>query len=153
MVPERYELVLPQGGPLDQSDVDALAAMAKERKWTNEQAQAALTEMHAQTTAQHTGFLSTLQAHSEVGGAHLEAAQVNATRALDHFLPATSPEGAELRSVMTKSGYGNYAPLVVLLSRIGKAMAEDKGLSTSASTGAAAPRDAASVLYGGAITK
>ena len=144
---------MPTGSTLDQSDVDAVAAMAKARQWTNEQAQAALTELATETTAQSSRFLTTLQAHAEVGGAHLEAAQVHVTRALDHFLPPESPEGTELRSVLNKSGYGNYAPLVVLLSRIGKAMGEDTGLRTSASAGAAPPRDAASVLYGGPVIK
>lgn len=148
VVPDKYTLTLPTGGTLDATDVETVAAMAKERKWTNEQAQAALDELHTQNSAQAARYLSTLQAHTEVGGAHLEASQLAANRALDHFLPANTPEGAELRSVMNKSGYGNYAPLVVLLSRIGKAMGEDKGLATSASSAAAAPQSAAQVLYG-----
>lgn len=148
MVPEKYELALPQGGVLDATDVEAISAIAKERKWTNEQAQAALQEMHDQQVAQNSRFLSTLNAHPEVGGTKLEAAQLNAQRALDAFLPADSPEGKELRQVMNKSGYGNYAPLVVLLSRIGKAMGEDRGLGVQLTPPATQPRSPAEVLYG-----
>lgn len=148
VVPEKYELALPQGGVLDATDVDAISAIAKDRKWTNEQAQAALQEMHDQQVAQNQRFLSTLTAHPEVGGTNLEAAQLNAQRALDAFLPPDSPEGKELRLVMNKSGYGNYAPLVVLLSRIGKAMGEDKGLGVQLSPASAPQRTPAQVLYG-----
>jgi hypothetical protein len=152
-VPDKYELVLPDGGPLDQADVDAVAAMAKDRKWTNEQAQLALTEMHSHTVATAARFLETTQAHPEIGGAHLEQAQVQVTRALDRFLPATTPEGAELRMALKKSGYGNYAPLVLLLSRAGKAMGEDRLPATSTSTTPGEARSAADVLYGGTPIK
>lgn len=148
MVPDKYELPLPGGSPLDQSDVDAVVAMAKAGKWTQEQATAALQEMHDHTVKTSASLLSTLNAHPEVGGANLEAAQANANRALDRFLPATSAEGTELRSALKKSGYSNYAPLVVLLARIGKAMGEDRAIGDSAG-GTPVARSAAEVLYGG----
>jgi hypothetical protein len=68
---------------------------------------------------------------------------------LDRFLPATLPEGQTLRSQLNKSGYSNYAPLVLLLARIGKAMSEDKALNTEAAR-LGEPKDAATVLYGSA---
>lgn len=146
-VPDKYELTLPSESALDQTDIDALATLAKTKGWTNEQAQAALTEMHSHASEQASRFLSTLQAHSEVGGAQLELAQANAVRALDRFLPSSTPEGQELRAALNKSGYGNYAPLVVLLSRIGKAMGEDRPIGTPSST-STVPRSHAEVLYG-----
>lgn len=146
--PDKYELVIPDGGLLEQSDLDAFAAAAKAKGLTNEQAQAALTE-HAQALeAQATRFLETTQAHPEVGGANLEAAQANAQRVLEKFLPAATPEGAELRKAMDKSGYGNYAPFVVLLSRIGRAMSEDQPMSGTRTGGAR--RSHAEVLFGDA---
>jgi hypothetical protein len=152
VVPETYALALPSESPLDQSDIDTVAAMAKARGWTNEQAQAALTEMHSHASETQTRLLSTLQAHPEVGGAQLQAAQAHAVRAMDRFLPASEAEGAELRSMLNKSGYGNYAPMVLLLSRIGKAMGEDRPIGTPTST-PTTPRSAAEVLYGGAPIK
>jgi hypothetical protein len=149
-VPATYELTLPEGGPLEQSDVDAFVATAKAKQWTNEQAQAALTEYAEGLTAQSGQFLTELQAHPEIGGTHLEQAQQHARRTLDKFLPATTLEGQALRTAMNKSGYGNYAPLVLLLARIGKAMGEDTPVAPStARTAGQAQRDPAAVLYGG----
>lgn len=147
VVPESYTLTLPTGAPLDQTDVDAIAAIAKAKAWTNDEAQAALTEMVEQTTAQHARFTEQLQSHPEVGGAHLEAAQARALKALDRFLPAESPEGQELRSALNKSGYGNYAPLVLLLSRIGAAMSEDTLPRHGAGGGAADRLPTEQVLF------
>jgi len=103
--------------------------------------------MSSSLAAQHVQFRTQLEAHPEIGGAHLEAAQQNAVRALDRFLPATSPEGQQLRTAMNKSGYGDYAPLVVLLSRIGKAMAEDRPIGGGGGAGGVDPRPTADVLF------
>lgn len=146
--PEKYALTLPDGGPLDQADVAELETLARTKGWTNEQAQAALTEHASSLTAQSDRFLTDTKAHAEIGGEQLAAAQQRARMVLDKFLPADSPEGQTFRRVMDKSGYGNYAPLVVLLSRIGKQLKEDTPVSADAARGGA-PRDAASVLYGG----
>jgi hypothetical protein len=124
--------------------------MAKAKGWTNEQAQAALTEMGEAVAAQHSRFRSTLEAHPEVGGANLAAAQQDAMRFLDRFLPATSPEGAEFRAAMVKSGYGNYAPLVLALSRAGKAMGEDRPAIGGVAAASGSKRSHADVLFGDA---
>ena len=149
MVPDTYELALPAEGPLDANDLAEFATLAKAKGWTNEQAQAALTE-HAQSlTAQADRFLTETKSHTEIGGDKLVVAQQQARAALDRFLPAETPEGQALRSGLDKSGYGNWTPLVLLLARIGKAMGEDRPIGSDASGGGAQPRDAASVLYGG----
>jgi hypothetical protein len=125
-VPERYELRLPEQSLLDQSDIDVVANLAKTKGWTNEQAQAALTEMHTTLSEQATRFRAELDADPEVGGAHLEQAQMFALRALDRFFPASEEDGKAFRHVMNKSGWGNNRLLVKFLSRIGKAMSEDQ---------------------------
>lgn len=136
--PEQYELTLPDGGPLEASDLEAFAALARAKGWTNEEAQTALAEHAHALTAQSERFLTELKSHAEVGGDHLAVAQQQANTVLDRFLPAESPEGQVLRSGLHKSGYGNWTPLVLLLARIGKAMAEDRPLSGG---GAAPPKD------------
>lgn len=152
-MPEKYELALPANTTfLDQTDVDAIAAMAKTRQLTNDEAQAALNDLAESLGAQHTKFRTELEAHPEVGGANVEAAQQHALRALDKFLPATTPDGAAIRTAMNKSGYGNYAPFVVLLSRIGKAMGEDRPAPPGAPP-AGARKSHADVLFGEAATK
>ena len=147
VAPTVYALTVPEGGPLDAADLDSIAVQARAKGWTNDEAQAAATEYSDALKAQSTRFLTDTQAHTEVGGERLAASQEAARTVLDKFLPADSPEGQALRSGFNKTGYGNWAPLVLLLSRIGKAMAEDKPLSADVSH-AAKPRDAASVLYG-----
>ena len=149
MVPASYTLTVPTGGPLDQADVEAIRAMATAKQWTNEEAQAALTEMSDELTAQSTRFRTQLDADPEIGGTQLEQAQVHATRALDRFLPSTTEEGAAFRMAMAKSGYGNYAPFVKLLARIGKAMSEDAPVIGGPPGGAR--RSAADVLFGDAV--
>ena len=52
VVPERYELRLPVGAALDQSDVDLVAKLGKEHGWDNEQAQLTLDEMHKNLVTQ-----------------------------------------------------------------------------------------------------
>lgn len=135
VVPATYTLQLPQGpqgAVLDQDDLQSITALAQKYQWTNEEAQAALEESHTQLLTQRGQLRDRLISHAEVGGAHLEAAQVAAFRVLDRFLPVTEAEGAEFRSFIEKTGYGNWTPLVVLLSRIGKAMGEDSPASRSA---------------------
>jgi hypothetical protein len=127
--PEKYELAIPAtpGNSIDQADVDAVIAKAKAKGWTNEQAQAELNEVAQEMTALRTAIESELDAHAEVGGVHKQAAQEYARKALDKFLPANSPERVAFDALLNKTGYGSYAP-VVLLSRAGKSMSEDRPL-------------------------
>jgi hypothetical protein len=134
---------------VDASDIETVTGMAKERGWSHEQAQTALNELNANLLAQSQAFRVTLDAHPEIGGTKFAAAQERATRVLDKFLPSTSPEGIEFRLALNKSGYGNYAPLMLLMSRIGAAMGEDRpigGSPTSAAT-PPAPQSTAELLY------
>jgi hypothetical protein len=146
VVPERYELTLPESGLLEASDLEPLAAMAKAKGLTNEQAQAAVNEYAQSLAAQSQTFRTALDAHPEVGGAQLAAAQTHALRALDRFLPATSAEGQQLRTALNKTGYGTYAPMVLLLARIGKAMGEDTAVIPNTSRQSAP--DIVELFYG-----
>jgi len=148
-VPAAYTLTLPTGGRLDQADVEAIRAVATAKQWTNDEAQAALTEMSTALDEQSTRFRTQLDADTEIGGTNLEQAQAHAMRALDRFLPSTTEEGAAFRLAMTKSGYGNYAPFVKLLARIGKAMSEDSPVIGGPPGGAR--RSQADVLFGDAV--
>lgn len=145
--PETYDLKLQGGTPLEQADIDAITALAKAHAWTNEQAQAALDEAHTSLTAQRATFRAGLEAHAEVGGEFLERTQQRAARVLDKFLPPDSPEGAQLRQVLNKSGYADFAPFALLLSRIGAAMGEEQ-LPNMRGPGAPAKKSAADRLFG-----
>jgi hypothetical protein len=146
--PERYELSVPHGSTLDATDIEAITAIAKEHKWSQEAAQAALVRMSEDLSAQSQRFLTELRADTDIGGANLERAQLDATRAIDRFWPKDSPEGKALRTALTKSGYGNYSPLVKGLARIGKAMGEDQPGAGGSGAGGAR-RSHADVLFGG----
>ena len=148
--PVQYELRLPEQGPLDQSDVDLVIAKAKALGWSNDDAQGVLTEMAQSLTEQAAKFRTELDADPEVGGTKLAHAQVAALRVLDRFLPASEPQGARFRSVMNKSGYGNFLPIVTLLARIGQAMGEDQPGAASSRAFQAQPRSAAERLFGDA---
>lgn len=146
--PVAIALALPANTPLDQTDVDAITAMAQAHGWTQDQAQAALEQTGKALLEQRAAFKEGLDADPEVGGTHNAAAREHAARALDRFLPASEPDGATLRAVMNKSGYGDYAPLVKLLARIGKAMSEDRPIAPALDTPPPARRSHADVLYG-----
>ncbi len=121
--------------------------MGRARGWTNEQAQAVLGEMADGLSAQHQAFTTELEAHPEIGGAKLAAVRERATRALDRFLPATTPDGAKLRAVLTKSGYGNFAPFVRLLDAIGASMSEDRPIVAPAGGAAPVRKPTAEVMF------
>jgi len=124
--PETYALTLPANGVLDQSDIGVITAMAKEGGWSLEQAQAALNDLQTSLAAQTETFRAELERHPEIGGVNRGPAEENMLRALDRFLPASEPEGARLRAELTKTGKQYDPSVVLLLSRIGKAMREDR---------------------------
>jgi hypothetical protein len=69
-------------------------------------------------------------------------------RALDRFLPASEPLGARLRTELTKTGKQHDPAVVLLLSRIGKAMREDRpNLGLNAAPPAPARKSDAEVMY------
>ena len=146
--PDKYALKVPEGGQLDQADVTAFEAIARARNLTNEQAQAVVNDQAALYKAQSESFLPRLKAHPEIGGANLEVAQLHANKFLDSVLPAATPEGQSLRSLLTKTGFANHPDVVLLLARAGKAMAEDTPIGLGGPRGGAARRSDADVLFG-----
>ncbi len=128
--PDKYELVVPEG--LETGDLEGVETTARQLNLTNEQAQAVADALPVQYDVQRAAFRTQLEAHPEVGGDHLQAAEENTSAVLDKFLPAGTPEGDALRRGLNVSGYGNWPPLVLLLHRIGKAMGEDGVVSGKA---------------------
>jgi outer membrane biosynthesis protein TonB len=146
--PEKYDLTLPDGADtwLDQADVTHIEALAKTNGWTKEQAQSAL-EQHVDALAtQSQAFRTATEADPIYGGDHLERTQTLARRALDRVRPAGTPHGDALRSLLTKTGYGNHLEVVSLLADLGTLMAEDSPTS-SGSGGGVATKTAAEILY------
>jgi hypothetical protein len=147
-----YDLKRGEKSPLDQSDVDQVAALARERGWSNEQAQEALTQresaVEAHTAKQMEQFQATTkewanqcQADPEIGGEHWAGTLQNVNLVMSKFAPAGSKFATELE----KSGLGNHPEFVRFVSSIGAAMREDKSAPTGG--GSPAVKDAAKVLY------
>lgn len=139
------QLQVPEGFAPD--DAQAIAALAQKHQWTLEEAQAALDAAHAHNVEQRAAMSGRLQADQTFGGARLAQTQQAVQRVMDRFLPATSPLGAELRSVMNKTGYGDYLPLVALIASVGQAMGED-GMVIRAGTQTPSVVDPVQRLYG-----
>lgn len=135
--PETYALELPAN--LEGSDLAGFQTWAKELGLSNEEAQAELDLRGDALTKQSAAWLAETQADTEVGGDNFQAAQTRARSVLDRYMPAGTPHGDRLRRAFDLQGYGNFAPLVVLFSRIGKDLAEDTGLTRQGGGGGHGP--------------
>lgn len=150
--PAKYELKLPEGGHVDAADMAVLEAHARKENWTNLEAQAALEEHETARAALSSKFLAETTAHAEVGGDKLPITQARVEKVLDRFLPKGTPEGDRFRSEITKIGYGNWLPWVILVSRVGEAMGDDKLAAgrSGAGGGGGDRKSNADVLFGDA---
>jgi hypothetical protein len=147
------KLELPRDSVLSQADVDRVAATARERGLSKEDAEALLKEQDAtvrghvarqqeQSKTQRAEWVKTIQNDPELGGDKLAVTQKNSLRAIEKFMPP------ELREKLKETGFGDFPPLVKMLNAIGAAMAEDKGPLGGAGTGGAGKKSAEDVLYG-----
>jgi hypothetical protein len=140
VVPEAYELTLRHGSVLDQRDVDEfIADVAKTQKLTADEAQSAFAAYEQSLLDQSAKLQAQLVADAEIGGANLANTQRDVKRLIDRYVPETTPEGLELRAFLHKSGLGNAAPLVRLLARAGKEMAEDRPIPADMPRGSITP--------------
>lgn len=130
VTPEKYELVLPEGKQLDQGRLDKIAAYAKERGLSNEQAQEvvnreadAVSEYSAAQNAQFAetrkGWVDSLKTDKVYGGDNFNKTVEQARRALGRFAPK------ELIEVLNNTGFGDHKDLIITFARIGAQMADD----------------------------
>lgn len=156
--PEKYELKLVDGSPLDPSDVDKVAAFARERGLSNEQAQAILDQRHEaaagitqRQTEQHAARVSEWEtqtwADPALGGANKDATLANVQLVMDRFCPGADHA---FRKELAATGYGNHPEFVRFVNAIGKAMREDKPVGGNGP--GAGQRSAADILYGNSPT-
>lgn len=139
-MPDSYELTRRQGSVLDQRDIDEFVAeVAKKQSLTADEAQSAFAAYEQSLLDQSARLQAQLVADGEVGGAHLEQTQRDVKRLIDRFVPETTLEGQELRGFLHKSGLGNAVPLVRLLARIGKGLAEDRPVPADLPRGSITP--------------
>ena len=121
----KYTLELPEDAIVDDADLEKIVEVAKAKGWSIEAAQAALVEYDAALKANSEGFLAETKADKTLGGKNFAETTRLSNLALDTLRPAGTPEGDELRTLLTKSGYGNNRVVIGLLADLGKMMAED----------------------------
>lgn len=133
---QAIELKLPEGSSLDAAYLEQTKAMAKDLGLTQEAAQklvdrdnammAGFVEQHqAKWSEQVVQWESVVKSDKEIGGNNFQSSVSDARTALDKF------GTTEFKSMLNQSGYGNHPELIRLLSRVGKAMREDKMVTTS----------------------
>lgn len=146
VVPEKYELKLPDDSPLDPVRVEKIAAFAKEHKLSQEAATAILQSEHEAAASviegqkkQHkveaAAWLEQTMADPEVGGEKGKEKIELASRVVTRF---GSPE---LIQTLDTTGLGNHKELVRMLYRIGSAMREDQLVLPKSAGGAEADVD------------
>lgn len=128
--PEKYEFVAPEGMTLDEVAVGKFEPIARELNLTQEQANR-LVALHAEQavegqkaheaawTKTQEDWMASIKSDKEFGGDTLTTTARDANLALTKF--ATPEDISELQRL----GLGNCPPLVKLLARAGKLMAED----------------------------
>lgn len=149
-----YDLKLPDGSSLDGTYLEQTKQLAKDLGLTPEAAQKlverdnALTQgMTQQQVAkwneQVTQWEGAVKSDKEIGGNHFQASVTDARTALDKF---GTPE---FKAMLNQSGYGNHPELIRLLSRVGKAMREDRMVTTPSSGSAQKEKSMVDVFYPG----
>ncbi len=151
VVPEKYDLKMPEGSPLKPEYLEKISSYAKEKKLSNDQAQELLQQQHSVVDEflkqQVTEFEQTASAWKEqamkdpeIGGEAFTKNVELAHRALEQF---GTPQ---FRAELSATGYGNHPELVRIFARIGKKMADDKMVVPGAQTGG--NRSYEDVFYG-----
>lgn len=130
VVPDNYELTLPEESPLDSSIIDEIAATAKERGLSNEDAQTILTdrsnavagfikEKEDYLDETHKGWLEETKNDSVLGGDNYKETGELTFRA-GQFL------GEDFVKLLTDTGLGNQITVVRAMRKLGEAMGDDK---------------------------
>lgn len=153
VAPEKYDLKLPEGSLMKPARLEKIAAFAKAKGLSQEDAQAYLEQENqavkdhvegekAQVEESIVKWVKDGEADKEIGG---EAFKMNvelAKRVVDRF-------GTDLlKTDLNSTGLGNHPELVRLLVRIGKSMSEDQLILPGGQKPSAPKRSAADTLYG-----
>lgn len=159
VVPEKYDLKLPDESPFDAKFVESFSSKAKEARLTQEQAKSVFDYAH-QTVAERLAALQTSEQKGgdaytarvkewarqasedkEIGGTQFQANLGLARRVAATFFEPAVVEWLE------NSGMGSHPGVVRALVKIGKAMAEDKLIQPGGGDAKPKEKSAAQVLY------
>jgi hypothetical protein len=127
VVPEAYDLQMPEGVELDKAAADEFTTIAKELKLDQAAAQklADIAAKQAQRQVEaHTklveSWVEQVKTDKDIGGDKLDENLGIARKALETF---GTPE---LRDVLNASGLGNHPEVIKAFVKAGKAISEDK---------------------------
>ena len=134
VVPEKYELKLPEGFQMDELGMKAFSDFAKSQNMTNEAAQkyveAMAPAMQSAATARleqaKVSWLEQAKADKDLGGDKFSATLEAADKALADL---GTPELAKL---LKESGLNHHPEVIRLLAKTGKAISEDGSFVTGA---------------------
>lgn len=133
VVPEKYELKAPEGSHLDAQALERISLEAKEKKMSQEEAQALLDREHKTVSdfkqkqqddlkRETEAWVNTLKDDKDFGGQNYTKNVEHAHRALKKY---GSPAFVDL---LEKTGLGNQPDLVRMLSAVGREMGEDEAV-------------------------
>lgn len=133
VVPEKYDLKVADDSVLDALAVEKIAAYAKEQGLSQQEAQELL-EGEAEAVAKERKelserYLKASKEDKEIGGEAFQQSVEVGLKAVERF---GSPA---LRKILDQSGYGNHPEWIRFVSKIGKAMKDDKFISAPAPSG------------------
>lgn len=150
--PAKYDLKPSEDSLLDSMSVDRIAAIARERGLTNEEAQQQVVAMEQQAheirEQNVAAWNKQIKEDKELGGEKLPTTQQNIGR----FVAKFAPQGSDLAKLLHVSGYGSHPAVVRLMNQIGSTMKEDKPLNPGGGGGgnkdaAASTQEVADKMY------
>lgn len=158
VVPDKYELKLPDGVLVDDGLMKEFTELGKTQKWDNATAQK-MADMHLKAIgmfaqkqeAEHEhellGWHKELIDDKELGGAKIDATMTQARKviALAGTIPGVKAE--RLTQDLLRTGMATHPDLVRVFHYLGQALGEDNKL-IKGNLGDNAPKDAATLLYG-----
>lgn len=152
IVPEKYELKMPEGSPLDKEALARVESYAKANKLSNEEAQKLL---EVENTAVKT-YAEKQQTQLET----LKNTWAEESKNDKEFGGQAFPQNVELsrrvvekfgspafKTALNETGLGNHPELIRMLSRIGKAIGEDELVIGKTVAGKETPTDPAKKLF------
>lgn len=159
VIPEKYELKLPEGVLIDEGMMKEFTAFGKDMKWTNEIAQKAadlhLKAISAFASKQDAEFETRVQDWSkelqndkDIGGAKIDESMKQARRtwAMAKDIPGVNME--RLTKDMQISGMITHPDIVRIFHYFGQFVGEDNKFIRGGNTSDGGEKDAATILYG-----
>lgn len=131
VVPEKYDLKLPEGSHLDAAHLEKVSSYAKDKGLSNEEAQAIIDRdntniasyadgQNAKLKERQAAWVADSQSDKEFGGEAFPQNAELAKRVIQRF-------GSDaLKTALNDTGLGNHPELLRVFVRIGKAMSEDQ---------------------------